>query len=166
MDKLDIKILQILVDDAMIPFSELAKRLSVSTDTAIRHYNKLKESGIIKKSTIIIDLSKCGYNGYFGFFIELNGRVDSDYVEQELNKIPNCSLIMRSTPPFNLYAEFFVRTFDEITYIAKGILNIKGVRKSILNYYPMMGHLVYQHPYQEVYQALALVLPSEKVKTK
>jgi Lrp/AsnC family transcriptional regulator for asnA, asnC and gidA len=152
MNKLDLKILQIMVNDSMIPFSELAKNLSVSTDTVIRHYKKMKESGLIKRSTIVIDLSICGFIAYIGYFVELYAKANPIDMEAEINKIPNCTMIIKSCAPFNLYAEFFVRDFDEVTEITRTISMNKGVKKATFIFYPRVPPNEYEHPIKQMYQ--------------
>ena len=60
-DKIDLKILEALVDDGRIIFKDLAKKLDIDERMIARRMNKLKEIGVIKKFTIDIDWSKLGF---------------------------------------------------------------------------------------------------------
>jgi len=157
-DRLDIAILQSLVNDSMMSFSELARNLSVSTDTVIRRYKKMKKSGLIKRPTIVIDVLACGYFGYIAYFVEITGKTESSCVEAELVKIPNFALLVKSMPPFSFYVEFFVRNFENIADITRTISKIAGIKKATFIFYPRTGPLVYEIPYKEMYQGQAAIL--------
>ncbi|PVX25918.1 MAG: hypothetical protein CW691_03140, partial [Candidatus Bathyarchaeum sp.] len=61
MDKLDLKIIKKLMADSRTPFSKISSELGVSTDTVIRRYNKLKETGTIQP-ILNVDIFKLGYD--------------------------------------------------------------------------------------------------------
>lgn len=63
MDKIDLQMINELMDDARKPFREIAKKLDVSTQTVIKRYNTLKEKGTIQICAISIDPNKIGYEG-------------------------------------------------------------------------------------------------------
>jgi len=58
MDDVDRKILLKLASDARTPFKSIGKEIGVSTDTVSKRYRKLKQSGIIQKATLILDLKR------------------------------------------------------------------------------------------------------------
>jgi len=62
LDKIDHKILEYLLQDARTPFSTIADRLGVSTDTVSKRYVKLKRRRIIRFTTLFLDISKIGGN--------------------------------------------------------------------------------------------------------
>lgn len=61
-DKVDLAILKFLQEDASIPFTEIARRLKISESTVRKRVEKLKQEGIIKRFTVIIEPSKIGLN--------------------------------------------------------------------------------------------------------
>jgi len=55
LDVLDRKILTILMEDAVVPYTEIAKQLDVSAGTIHVRMKKLLEQGVVKGSQLIID---------------------------------------------------------------------------------------------------------------
>ena len=51
-DKTDLKILEILMQDAKKPFTEVAKKVFVSQGTIHVRMNKMQEAGIVEKTTL------------------------------------------------------------------------------------------------------------------
>ena len=58
LDQLDLEIIKALQRDARIRFVNLSKELHVSVKTINSRYEKMKYAGVIKGTTIIIDLTK------------------------------------------------------------------------------------------------------------
>ena len=59
-DKIDLKILSLLMDDAKIPYTEIAKKVYVSGGTVHVRMRKLEEMGVVKGTTLKMDYSKMG----------------------------------------------------------------------------------------------------------
>ncbi|MCX6819336.1 MAG: Lrp/AsnC family transcriptional regulator, partial [Candidatus Aenigmarchaeota archaeon] len=58
----DIAILRELGRDSRKSFRIVARKLGIATTTVIKRYNKLKELGIIKHSSLVVDYEKLGYS--------------------------------------------------------------------------------------------------------
>ncbi|PVX23457.1 MAG: hypothetical protein CW716_12155 [Candidatus Bathyarchaeum sp.] len=61
-DSLDLKIVQALLKDARATFVDIAKELDVTPRKVQARYHKMKEAGLIKGSTLILDNAKMGIN--------------------------------------------------------------------------------------------------------
>ena len=61
-DNVDLKILNILMEDAKIPYTEVAKRVFVSGGTVHVRMKKLEEKGIVTGTTLKMDYSKLGFD--------------------------------------------------------------------------------------------------------
>ncbi len=59
-DDTDIAILRALQLDARTRYTDIAKQCSVSVDTIIKRYKKLKRRGLVKRTTILLDPRKFG----------------------------------------------------------------------------------------------------------
>ena len=70
MDETDLLIIKKLTEDARISFRKIAKELEVSPDTVINRYKALRESEVIRGSTVVIDPKKLGYSGIAVFMID------------------------------------------------------------------------------------------------
>ncbi len=54
-DNVDLKILNILMEDAKIPYTEVAKRVFVSGGTVHVRMKKLEEMGVVRGTTLKMD---------------------------------------------------------------------------------------------------------------
>ena len=62
LDPLDYKILEILVKDANLPYTEIGSRLDVSGGTVHVRMKKTESLGIVKGAQLLIDYSKIGWD--------------------------------------------------------------------------------------------------------
>jgi len=60
-DRLDKKILQLISQDARIPFLEVARECNVSGAAIHQRIQKLRNTGIIKGSEFVVDTYKVGF---------------------------------------------------------------------------------------------------------
>jgi len=58
LDSLDIKIISALQKNARLPFADIAKELNVSPGKVQARYNKMRKTGAIKGSTLILNVAK------------------------------------------------------------------------------------------------------------
>ena len=72
LDTLDYKILQLIADNARIPFLEVARECNVSGAAIHQRVQKLTNLGIIKGSKYCLDSNKIGFEtcAYMGLFIQ------------------------------------------------------------------------------------------------
>lgn len=125
LDEIDHQILDILIDNSRIPFTDIAKRLLISAGTVHVRVKKMEESGIIKGSSLNLDYVKLGYSfiAYVGIFLEKTNTTEE--VLQALNKIPFITIAHITTGKFNIFCK--VRARD--THHAKDIIfEIDGVQ--------------------------------------
>lgn len=128
-DQLDLKIIQILREDASVPFTEIARRLKISESTVRKRVTNLKQKGVIKKFTVIIEPSKIGLNT-----VAIVG-VDVDppkllEVSQNLCEIPETLYVATSTGDHMIMTEIWTKDGRELTrVISEKIGSIEGVKK-------------------------------------
>ena len=96
-DNVDLKILNILMEDAKIPYTEVAKRVFVSGGTVHVRMKKLEEMGIVTGTTLKMDYSKLGYDVtcFLGIFLLQSSLYDS--VVKSLKEIPEIVKIHYTT---------------------------------------------------------------------
>jgi len=72
LDEIDHQILDILIDNTRVPFTEISKRLLISAGTVHVRVKKMEDAGIIKGSSLNLDYVKLGYSfiAYVGIFLE------------------------------------------------------------------------------------------------
>src|SRR5271154_4439515 len=92
-DNTDLKILEILMEDAKKPFTEVAKKVYVSQGTIHVRMNKMEEAGIVEKNTLRINYAKLGYDitAFIGIYLEKSALYDQ--VLSKLKGIPEITNI-------------------------------------------------------------------------
>ena len=83
LDEVDHQILDMLIENARTPFTDIAKKLLVSAGTIHVRVKKMEEEGVIKGSTLTVDYDKMNYSfiAYVGLFLE-NSSFTSNGTEQ------------------------------------------------------------------------------------
>ncbi len=86
-DKVDIQILHLLMQNAMMPFTEIAQKIGVSPGTIHVRMKKMDAMGLIKSSHLIVNPQKLGYGitAYLGVYLDKSSMYDK--VVKELEKI-------------------------------------------------------------------------------
>ena len=79
LDSLDEKILQMIAENARIPFLEVARVCNVSGAAIHQRIQKLTTLGILKGSEFIIDPEKIGYEpcAYIGLYLKDTEQIDT-----------------------------------------------------------------------------------------
>ena len=62
LDEIDHQILDMLIDNTRIPFTDIAKKLLISAGTVHVRVKKMEDAGLIKGSSLILDYNKLGYS--------------------------------------------------------------------------------------------------------
>jgi len=130
LDEVDHQILDILIDNTRIPFTDIAKKLLISAGTVHVRVKKMEEAGLIKGSTLNLDYVKLDYSfiAYVGIFLEKNRMTEK--VLTDLNAIPYVTVAHITTGRFNIFCK--VRAKD--TKSAKDIIflidDISGVQRT------------------------------------
>jgi DNA-binding Lrp family transcriptional regulator len=62
LDKIDVNIIRALQKDARANFADIARNCGVSTDTISKRFRKMKKSGIIRGTTILLNPKSFGYD--------------------------------------------------------------------------------------------------------
>jgi len=130
LDEIDHKILDILIDNTRIPFTDISKRLLISAGTVHVRVKKMEEAGIIKGSSLNLDYVKLGYSfiAYVGIFLEKTSATEN--VLHELKNIPFITVAHITTGKFNIFCK--VRARD--THHAKDIIfmidDVEGISRT------------------------------------
>ncbi|HNV98211.1 MAG TPA: Lrp/AsnC ligand binding domain-containing protein [Chitinophagales bacterium] len=92
-DKVDIQILHLLMQDAMMPFTEIAQKIGVSPGTIHVRMKKMDAMGLIKSSHLIVNPQKLGYGitAYLGVYLDKSSMYDKVVKELEnIDEIVEC----------------------------------------------------------------------------
>lgn len=130
-DKLDKQILSILMKDATLPYTEIAKDLSVSGGTVHVRMKKLEEMGILKGSHLFINQSRIGYDicAFLGIFLK-KGSEYNDAVSRMM-EIPEIVELHYTTGQYSMFAKIICRDTQHLRQVLnEKIQAIKGVRRT------------------------------------
>ena len=108
-DNIDLKILNILSEDAKMPYTEVAKKVFVSGGTVHVRMKKLEEMGIVKGTTLKLDYSKLGYDitCFLGIYLEKSSLYDE--VVAKLKEISEIATIRYTTGNYNIFCKIYCK---------------------------------------------------------
>lgn len=128
LDEKDKKIISILLENARLPFTDIAKKLGI-TDVAVKkRLKKLEKNGVIKKYTVIVDPSKLGYQD-----VALVG-VDTEpdkilEVAEKLSEKEYSRFVYLTTGDHMIMVEIWAKNNADLMKIIKEIGSLPGVKK-------------------------------------
>ena len=88
LDPIDIKILELLQEDARQTYTELGKRLGIAHSTVYDRIKRMESYGIIKKYTALVDAEKAGAKSVTAIMTIYTDPKESEKVAEKLCKIP------------------------------------------------------------------------------
>ncbi|MCE5178232.1 MAG: Lrp/AsnC ligand binding domain-containing protein [Porphyromonadaceae bacterium] len=130
LDELDEKILRMIVENARIPFLEVARECNVSGAAIHQRVQKLTNLGVIKGSEFVLDAEKIGYAtcAYVGIF--LTSPSTFDYVVQELEKIPEVVECYYTTGQYDLMIKVYAKNNKDLLRIIHSELQPLGLSRT------------------------------------
>jgi len=130
-DKLDLSIIQEMLENAETPYAELGKKLFVSGGTIHVRIKKLEELGIVKGKRLKVNLSKLGYDitAFVGIFLEKSSLYD--VVAKDLEKIPEIVRLNYTTGNYSMYIEIVCKDINQLRKVLHDDLQkIKGIERT------------------------------------
>ena len=105
LDDTDHKILDMLIENTRIPFTDIAKKLDISAGTVHVRVRKMEDVKLITGSSLTIDYKKLGYSfiAYVGIF--LNKTSQTQFVLERINEIPFVTVAHVTTGKFNIFCK-------------------------------------------------------------
>jgi Lrp/AsnC family transcriptional regulator for asnA, asnC and gidA len=108
-------------------FTELAKKIGLSTNTILKRYHKLVENGSIKVS-IQIDPKRIGYTSILDFNIAFTTLQSlSDDIVESFAKIPDIIIITKISGDYDLQLTAMIRDVEQSFDIQDQIARVHGV---------------------------------------
>jgi Lrp/AsnC family transcriptional regulator, regulator for asnA, asnC and gidA len=130
-DKLDLQVIQQLMNDAGVSYAEMGKKLFVSPGTIHVRIKKLQEAGILATTRYEVDLKKLGYDviAFIGIYLEKSSLYDS--VAKDLKKIPEIVRMNYTTGNYSIFAEIVCRDIAQLrTILHDELQKIKGIERT------------------------------------
>lgn len=129
-DDLDKKILNLISNDARIPFLEVARKCNVSGAAIHQRMQKLQQLGIIKGSQYLFNPEKVG-NGTCAFIgILLRDPSDSERVLNELRNIPEIVECHLTTGNYDMFIKLYTHDNAHLLRVIHEKLQPIGIQRS------------------------------------
>ena len=130
LDEIDHQILDMLIDNTRIPFTDIAKKLLISAGTVHVRVKKMEEGGIIKGSSLTLDYKKLGYSfiAYVGVY--LNNTSQTKFVLERINEIPSVTVAHITTGKFNIFCKIRAKSTEHAKAIIFLLDGIEGVYRT------------------------------------
>jgi Lrp/AsnC family transcriptional regulator, regulator for asnA, asnC and gidA len=116
-DNIDLKILEILMQDSKKPFTEVAKKVNVSQGTVHVRMNKMEEAEIVEKNTLKINYAKLGYDitAFIGIYLEKSALYDK--VLTKLKEIPEITNIHYTTGNYSMFIKIHCKDTNHLKIV-------------------------------------------------
>src|SRR6478735_7103270 len=131
LDKLDLQIIQHMIENAEISYADLGKKLFVSGGTIHVRIKKLEEIGVVKGTRLNVDLKSLGYDviAFMGIYLEKSSLYDT--VAKDLRKIPEIVRLNYTTGNYSMFAEVVCKDIQQLRFVLHDELQkIKGIERT------------------------------------
>lgn len=131
LDKLDLQIIQEMMDNAEISYADLGKKLFVSGGTIHVRIKKLQELGVVKGTRMAVDINRLGFDvkAFIGIYLEKSSLYSS--VVDQLKAIPEVIRVNYTTGNYSMFVEIICRNIPELKNVLHDKLqNIKGIERT------------------------------------
>ncbi len=131
-DKLDRDIINTLLENADMPYTEVAKKLYVSGGTIHVRMKKLKEQlNVIRGAYLDIDHTKLGYDitAFIGVFLEKSSLYET--VTEKLKDIPEIVSAHYTTGNYSIFVRIICKDTDHLREVlSEKVQSIKGIQRT------------------------------------
>ena len=130
LDSLDRKILDLIAQDARLPFLEVARACNVSGAAIHQRIQKLVNTGVILGSQFVLNPEKLGYEtcAYVGLY--LKDPSDFDDVVEKLKEIPEVVECHYTTGGFDMFIKIYALNNHHLLNIIHDKLQPLGLSRS------------------------------------
>jgi Lrp/AsnC family transcriptional regulator for asnA, asnC and gidA len=130
-DNVDLKILEILMQDAKKPYTEVAKKAFVSGGTVHVRMSKMEEAGIVEKTTLKVNYAKLGYDitAFIGIFLQKSALYEQ--VMTALKEIPEVVSIHYTTGNYSMFVKIHCKDTNHLKLVLHDkIQQIEGIERT------------------------------------
>jgi Lrp/AsnC family transcriptional regulator for asnA, asnC and gidA len=130
-DQLDRRILAILMKDAVVPYTEIAKQLDVSAGTIHVRMKKMMEMGLVTGSQLTIDPTLAGYDicAFIGIFLEKGSVYEN--VKEQMKTIPEIVEMHYTTGVYRIFAKVLCRDTAHLRFVLnEKVQAIPGIQRT------------------------------------
>ena len=130
LDEIDHQILDMLIENTRVPYTDIAKKLLISAGTVHVRVKKMEDADLIKGSSLTLDYEKLGYSfiAYVGIFLEKTHM--TKFVLERLADIPYVTVAHITTGKFNIFCKIRAKDTTHAKNIIFKIDDIDGVSRT------------------------------------
>ena len=131
LDKLDLQIIQAMMQDAEVSYADLGKQFFVSGGTIHVRIKKLEELGVVQGKRLAVDLKVLGYDiiAFIGIYLEKSSLYDN--VAQALKAIPQVVRVNYTTGNYSMFVEIVCKDIQQLRFVLHDELQkIKGIERT------------------------------------
>ena len=130
LDEIDHQILDMLIDNTRVPFTDIAKKLLISAGTVHVRVKKMEDAKIIKGSSLTLDYQKLGYSfiAYVGVFLQNTSQ--TKFVLERVYEIPHVTVAHITTGKFNIFCKIRAKSSTHAKEIIFQLDEIEGVYRT------------------------------------
>ena len=130
LDEIDHQILDMLIENTRVPFTDIAKKLLISAGTVHVRVKKMEDAGIIKGSSLTLDYKKLGYSfiAYVGVFLQNTSK--TSFVLERIAEIPYVTVAHVTTGKFNIFCKIRARKTEHAKDVIFMLDDIESVYRT------------------------------------
>ena len=129
LNETDMKILQVLLEDARFSSRQVAKKIGVSVGTVLSRIKRMEENGLIKGYSVIMNHERLGYELTVVMEVTVSkGRLIE--MENEIAKIPNVCSVYDVTGLTDAFIVAKFRTREELGKFTKRLLALPYIERT------------------------------------
>ena len=131
LDNIDLKILELLMQNAKRPYTEVAKKVNVSQGTVHVRMTKMEEAGIIDKTSLRINYSNIGYDitAFIGIYLEKSALYEK--VLAKLKDIPEIVNIHYTTGNYSMFLKIHCRDTNHLKEVLHDKMQqVEGIERT------------------------------------
>ena len=131
LDKLDLQIIQAMMQDAEVSYADLGKQFFVSGGTIHVRIKKLEELGIVQGKRLAVDLKVLGYDiiAFIGIYLEKSSMYDN--VVLALKNIPQVVRVNYTTGNYSMFVEIVCKDIQQLRFVLHDELQkLKGIERT------------------------------------
>jgi len=130
-DKTDLKILSLLMQDAKMPYTAIGEKIFVSGGTVHVRMAKMEQMGIVKGSQLMVDPIKLGWDisAFIGIYLDKSSLYDE--VADQLEKIPEVVSINYTTGMYSIFAKIVCRDTSHLREVLHDkVQKVQGIQRT------------------------------------
>ena len=131
LDVLDMKIIQHLTDNGKMTYREIAEDAGVSEATIKNRIDRLIESGVIKKFTVMMDYHKLGraIKSFIGLKVQ---PTKIQEIVEHISKHPDVFVLYRTSGDVDLLFEVIFEKMEDLNKFLESELALDGILGTVV----------------------------------